>query len=310
MTEEPSKKKSSHSYDEAMRTWGESNLAGVAAWLDPSLPVLPQDAFVKRTTALNDPLLDAPVLHLDLIIAIGAERVMHVEYETRPRRGLADRMYDYRARLKREHPGRRLTQHVIVLGDGKVIGHDDYEANDFVLNLRPIYLREHDPSEYLADPFLAPFATLARGSPQQREQSFAAALRLLGRSAHPLANLWILCAVSLARLRLDGSTIDRLRREEHMMSLHPFAEFLRKDTWGQQLMDLGREEGLEKGREAGCEWILLALLRIRFGNSPETEAAARVLSGWDNAEAVIAAISAAGSPEELLRSATPEPFSQ
>ncbi len=66
-------------------------------------------------------------------------------------------------------------------------GHDDYEANDFVLNLRPVYLREHDPTKYLSDPFLAPLATLARGSPEEREQSFAAALRLLARSEHPLA---------------------------------------------------------------------------------------------------------------------------
>ncbi len=97
---------------------GESNPVGLAAWLDPSLADLSQEALLKKSTALHDPLLNAPVLHLDLLLTIGAHRVMHVEYETSPRPGLAERMYDYRARLRREYPGRRLTQHVIVLGEG------------------------------------------------------------------------------------------------------------------------------------------------------------------------------------------------
>jgi hypothetical protein len=42
-----------------------------------------------------------------------------------------------------------------------------------------IYLREHDPAEFLAKPVLAPFAALGHASPMQREEALGAAIRLL-----------------------------------------------------------------------------------------------------------------------------------
>jgi hypothetical protein len=178
-----------------------------------------------------------------------------------------------------------------------------------------VYLREHDPAEFLKNPMLAMFAALARGSRSEREQSLGAALRFLWDSGHPLLPIWQRCAIAVAKIRLDGSTIDRIERE-YIMDTHPVVvEFLRKQEPVQQMIAEGRELGREQGQAQGWEQgqaqgqvqgqtvgrerVLLALLRTRFGNSPEAEAAARKLVDWDE-EAAVAAITAASDSASLL----------
>jgi hypothetical protein len=322
-----------HLYDAAMRSWAESNVAGVAAWLDPSVSGLPGQAFVIQPSALNEPFLNAPLIHPDLVIGVSSDRLMHVEYETSPGPGMVGRMYDYRGRLARRYPGRRLTQHVIVLADGRVTGHDDPATHGFSLELRLIYLREHEPGEYLADPFLAPFAVLARGSRTMREKALGAAIRLLSGCGHPLAWDWLLVAQSLAEIHLERSTIRRIRRE-HVMDVHPYVERFRDEDWAQELVRESREQALAQGqaqgqaqgweqgqaqgweqgqaqgRVQGGERVLLALIRTRFGDGPDAQAAARMLSGWDDVEAAVAAINSATDPASLLRQTvrpTPRP---
>ena len=289
-----------HLYDARMRLWAESSLAEVAAWLDPSVARLPVESFTKQSTALTAPFSNAPLLHADLVIAVGTDRLMHVEYETSPGPELVWRMYDYRGRIMREYPDRRLTQHVIVLGNGRLTGYDDLAARGFALDLNPVYLREHDPTECLSDPLLAPFAELARGSAQVREQSLGAAMRLLSSSGHRLAWEWRVTAKVLARIRLARAIIDRVGREHPMDIQQLMFEYLRDDEMGQQLIQVGREEGREEGRER----LLLALIRVRFGDSPDARTAARMLADWDE-DAAAAAITAATDPTSLLNSARP-----
>ena len=286
-------------FDEAMRSWAESSPARLATWLDPSVAGLPTEAFVLHSTALHDQTLRDPVIRPDLAIGISRERVMHVEYETAPRADLVDRMYDYRGRLRRDHPGRRITQHVIVLRDGQVRGHDDPDTNGFSLVLNPVYLRERDPGEFLNDPFLAPFAALARGSPAERERSLRAAITVLRECGHPLSWVWLPAAISLAEVRLEGSTVERIEKES-VMSVDAYVELFRDHRWGRALISKGREEGREEGVMQERERVLLAIIRSRFGDSPAVEEAAHILGGWDDVEAAAEAIGAATDAVSLL----------
>lgn len=296
-----------HLYDVAMRSWAESNPAGVAGWLDPSVSGVPAEDFVMHPTALIESSLSVPLMHADLMIGVGSQRLMHVEYETSPGSDLVPRMYDYRGRIMRRYPGRRLTQHVIVLGDGRVKGHDDLATHGFALDLNVVYLRDHEPAECLADSFLALFAALSRGSCQVRERSFGAAMQLLLDSDHPMAWAWLMAAKSVAEIRLERSTIDRIGRE-NVMAVHPYVERFREEPWAQELIKQGREQGREQGWEQGQadgvmqggERVLLAIIRTRFGYASEAEAIARMLSGWDDADAAVAAINAASDPATLL----------
>jgi hypothetical protein len=290
-------------YDEAMRSWAESSPARLAAWLDPSLAGLPPRAFVLHSTALNDRELQSRVIRPDLAIGVGPDRVMHVEYETSPRPALGDRMYKYRGRLMENHPGLRITQHVIVLREGLVQGYDAFDTRGFSLDVRPVYLRERIAEEFLKDPFLAQFAALARGSPAVREQSLAAAIRLLLQCGDPLAQVWLPAAISLAEVHLDRSTIDRIVRESVMSVgpyVEPFVERFRDHPWGRELISKGREEGRKEGVAQGGERVLLEALRTRFGDSPQIQEAARILGGWEDVAAAVAAVSTAKDPASLL----------
>jgi hypothetical protein len=104
------------------------------------------------------------ILTADLLLRVGPGRLAHVEYVRRASSDLAVRMLGYRWAVMREREGELLSQHVIVLGEGWVRGHDDLEQNGFRLDLNVIYLREVDPAGWLQNPSLAPLAALGRGS--------------------------------------------------------------------------------------------------------------------------------------------------
>jgi predicted transposase/invertase (TIGR01784 family) len=304
-----------------MRMWANVGLQRLAGWLDPRAAELPADDIVERSTAFT-----APVVHADLLFTAGPARLMHVEYETRPRADLARRMFEYRARIMMHHPDAQFTQYVIVLGDGVVKGHDDLERFGFMLDLRVIYLRERDPEEFLSSPELAPLAVLARGSRAVRERSLAAAFRLLKNSSHPRVIDLRLSAELLAGIRLDRPTIDRIARECDMdiSDIRPMVEYYRHTNWAQELLreseaevrqqglelglERGQQQGLERGqqqgREQGREQMLIALLRTRFGDDAHVQEAAHHLASWDEG-AAIAAITEAADPQSLLTARSP-----
>lgn len=112
------------------------------------------------------------------------------------------------------------------------------------------------------------------------------------------------------------------------MDIHPYVERFRDEDWAQELVRESREQALAQGqaqgqaqgweqgqaqgweqgqaqgRVQGGERVLLALLRTRFGDDPDAQAAARMLSGWDDVEAAVAAINSATDPASLLRQTT------
>jgi hypothetical protein len=243
---------------------------------------------------------------------------MHVEYETSPGPDLARRMLEYRARIMKHYPDAQFTQYVIVLGNGVVKGHDDLEQFGFALDLRVIYLREHDPAEFLGSPELAPLAVLARGSRAVRERSLAAAFRLLKNSSHPRVIDLRLSVELLAGIRLDRPTIDRIARECGMdiSDIRPMVEYFRDTEWSQELLreseekvrqqalEVGLEQGQQQGLERGRERMLVALLRTRFGDDAHIQEAAHHLASWHEGDA-IAAISEAADPQSLLTARSP-----
>jgi hypothetical protein len=275
-------------YDAVLRRWAQHNLPTVAGWLDPTVAGLAPAAYTEQPATFALPTVTA-----DLLIGAGRNRLMHVEYESCPRRTLVTRMFNYRARIMTLYPRARLTQFVIVLGDGRVRGHDDV-SNGFILDLRVIYLREHDPAEFLHDPVLAPLAVLARGRRKARERSFSAALRLIRDSGHPWTGELLQTAETLALIRLDETTIARIRKE-NAMSIQPLVDHYRNTEVGLHLQRLGREEG----REA----MLSALLHSRFGPDVDATAIARQLADRSEQQAIDAVL-AAPDARSLL---TPDP---
>ena len=136
---------------------------------------------------------------------------------------------------------------------------------------------------------------LARGRRKQRERSFAAALRLIRDSGHPWSGELLQTAETLALIRLDADTIDRIRKENGM-SIQPLVDHYRNTEVGHHLQRLGREE--EKGK------MLLGLLHRRFGDVPEAPAIVQRLSGWTELAAMDAILDAPDI-ETLLKAEPP-----
>jgi hypothetical protein len=309
-----------------MKKWFDSNPAALVKWLDPTASEVSDEAIVPLPTELEA----RDSMHCDRLLRIGPGRLMQVEFETAPRKDLVRRMLEYRVRLMRAHPDEVLTQHIIVLGGQKVQGYDDLEQYGFALDLKVIHLFEHDPSEYLADPMLAPLAVLARGDRQDRVRSLTAAGRLLQESNSQKSSTWWDTAVKLAQLHMDVDSIFRAEKEstmdvlpitEYLERFGPVEEILAESRQRQleegreqgieeglkQGLEQGREQGLERGLEQGRELLLLRVIKQRFGDGPEASTAAHHLVGWNDDDAALAAIAAATDLAELQPSVPPGP---
>ncbi len=131
---------------------------------------------------------------------------------------------------------------------------------------------------------------LARGTRNRREQSFGAALRLIRDSGHPRTGELFQIAETLALIRLDPATIDRIRKKNGM-SIQPLVDHYRDTEVGRHLQRLGREEEKQK--------MLLALLHSRFGDQSAASALVQRLATWPESAAIDAILSAPDI-EELL----------
>lgn len=246
----------------------------------------------------------------DQLFSVAPDRLAHFEFERHASWRLVPRMLAYRGLIMEKHRDRHLDQYVVVLGTGRVHGHDDLQSNGFALDLRITYLRDEDPRRFLTHPVLAPLAVLGRGGPAARAAALTEALTLIGRQGGDLASDLLEASGVMATIHLDRSTIDAAVKETGM-SIESIASFYEGTELGRELVrrghaegreegrQEGRQEGLRSGREQGAARMLAVILRERFGDRPEIELLSRRLASTDAAQA-LHAIEHASSLEELL----------
>jgi len=219
---------------------------------------------------------------VDLLVKVGPNRLMHVEYARRASDELVPRMLLYRGLIMQQFPKHHLSQHIVVLGEGTVTGFDNYEQNDFAVNLDVLYLRDADPDQFMDDVNFAPLALLRRIDPAEKVKVAARVIEMIReRGGKRLAQLLEFIAV-LAVIASDRAVVEKII-EETEMTVESIAEFYRDTSVGQQLC----QEGKEKGREEEREALLAALITERFGPSPQAAALAHRLARLpDGAHAV------------------------
>jgi hypothetical protein len=112
-------------------------------------------------TELNLAEVHADRRNADLVLTSG-DRVIHLEFQRRADPTMADRMLIYRSLLRVEPAcaGKRIQQHVIVLGQGTSPSRID-EPPDLLFMFETHYARDVDPVQALTDPLTAPWAMLA-----------------------------------------------------------------------------------------------------------------------------------------------------
>lgn len=231
---------------------------------------------------------------VDLLLRVGPGRLAHVEYARRGERDLVARMMMYRCLIMRDYPDDVLGQHIIVLGGGRVEGHEDPVRTGFWLDLNVVYLRDVDPEWFLGGPELAPLAVLGRGGREVRERACGRALRLIHQAGGVRTEDLLDFTCVLATIILDRDAVQRILKEVGM-TMESIAEFYRDTDLGHVLQDVGRKEGRKEGRQEGREAALVEAITDRFGPDPGVPVIAHRLAGWSVGafHAVIAAASLA-----------------
>jgi hypothetical protein len=80
-------------------------------------------------------------LHADLVLQVGPARLAHVEYQGRDLADIVVRMLGYRWVIMRKYPTAVLSQHVVIIGHGRVKPHVDPVMRQFWRVVNAIFLR-------------------------------------------------------------------------------------------------------------------------------------------------------------------------
>ena len=275
-------------YDNALRLLAASDLAALCRWLG----IDADEQSIRVSEALP-----ATTQYVDLLAETGTDHLAHVEFVHGDGRDLGVRMVGYRARIMRQHTGRSLRQHVLVLGRANV-PRVVRDGDEFALRLHVTYVRDHDPVELLTTPSLAPLAPLGRAvDATQRRWVLGEALSVIKRDAEPARRQELAAvAATLASVYLAADSIDAAWKEAAM----PLD--IINTPLGQKLAAEGRAkghaQGLAEGHAEGRRELLGALLRSRFGHDERIAGVVdRLLELPDRA--VVAAMLDAHTVEEL-----------
>jgi predicted transposase/invertase (TIGR01784 family) len=152
-----------------------------------------------------------------LILLESDASVLHLEFQTRPKRDIPFRMLDYRVRVYRRYPDKAMQQVVVYL---QPTGSDLVRQNSFTLERTRhefdiVCLWEQPAEVFLQYPGLLPFATLGQSADAE------ATLRQVAQKVDQItdstvqANLTAASAI-LAGIRLEEEVIYRLLRRDIM----------------------------------------------------------------------------------------------
>jgi predicted transposase/invertase (TIGR01784 family) len=196
-------------YDDTCRFLAENFSADFASWLlgEP----------ISLTELKSSELSLDPIRADALILLESDESVLHLEFQTHPKRDIPFRMLDYRVRVYRRYPDKAMRQVVVYL---QPTGSDLVRQNSFMLERTRhefdiVCLWEQPAEVFLQYPGLLPFAALGQSTDVE------AILRQVAQRVDQITDLQTqanLMAASgiLAGLKLDQEVIYRLLRRDIM----------------------------------------------------------------------------------------------
>ncbi|MEA5602807.1 Rpn family recombination-promoting nuclease/putative transposase [Nostoc sp. UHCC 0252] len=172
-----------------------------------------------------------------LILLQSDEVVLHIEFQTQPDDNMPFRMADYRLRVYRRFPNKRMHQVVIYLDktESEKVYQTTFTAGSLQHEFSVIRLWEQPASDFLSAPGLLPFAVLsaAENKVDTLQLSAAAVDKIADRRTQ--SNIAAASAI-LAGLVLEQEVIGRLFRKDIM----------RESVIYQQIKTEGKEEGSQQ----------------------------------------------------------------
>jgi predicted transposase/invertase (TIGR01784 family) len=152
-----------------------------------------------------------------LILLESEETVLHLEFQTRPKRDIPFRMLDYRVRVYRRYPDKLMRQVVLYLQptESEMVRQTYFTMEQTRHEFDVVCLWEQPPELFLQYPGLLPFATLSQTL--DPEATLRQVAGVVSRIPNPItqANLTAASAI-LAGLRLENEVVYRVLRRDLM----------------------------------------------------------------------------------------------
>lgn len=204
-------------------------------------------------TKLSPSELSLEPIRADALILLHSEEVvLHLEFQTQPKAEIPFRMIDYRLRVYRRFPQKRMRQVVIYLQqtNSELVQQTTFTLEDTFHRFQVIRLWEQQTDNFFQSPGLLPFAVLSQ-SDNRTETLRQVAQQISQINDQRTQSNIAASAFILAGLVLNKDTIQQLLRRELM----------EESVTYQALMNEGRAEGLALGIEEGVRRVAINLLR-------------------------------------------------
>ena len=225
-------------YDDTCRFLAEAFSADFASWLLGESITL---------TELKPSELSLEPIRADALILLESDAsVLHLEFQTRPKRDIPFRMLDYRLRVYRRNPTQQMRQIVLYL---QPTSSDRVRQTSFSMErthheFDVVCLWEQPAALFLQYPGLLPFAAL--GQTSDPEATLSQVAQAVNQISDPTtqANLTAASAI-LAGIRLEDEVIYRILRRDIMQESSVYRSILAEG------LAKGLAEGLAEGEVRG-----------------------------------------------------------
>lgn len=199
-----------------------------------------------------------------LILLQSDEVVLHIEFQTQPKPDIPFRLIDYRLRVYRRFPNKRMRQVVIYLQPttSELVQQTSFTLEQTRHQFEVIRLWEQPTRDFLQAPGLLPFAVLSQSDDRiSILDQVAQAINQIADSrtqSNVAASTFI-----LAGLLLETAVIQQILRRDMMQESVTYQAI--KAEGHQE----GHQEGRQEGRQEGERSLILRLLTRQVGELPE-----------------------------------------
>lgn len=200
-------------------------------------------------TRLEPSQLSLEPIRADAIILLQSEKeIMHIEFQTEPKKKIPFRMTDYRLRGHRSFPEKEMYQFVIYLQEtsSELVKQNSFSLARTYHEFDVIRLWEQKTSSFLQYPGLLPFAALSKTNDR------AQVLRQVAQQINQITDATAQSNVTASAAILSGLVLDK----------ELISRILRSDIMKESVIYQEIEaQGMEKGITQGIEQVALNMLR-------------------------------------------------
>ena len=199
-----------------------------------------------------------------LILLQSSALVLHIEFQTQPQAEIPFRMADYRLRVYRRYPNKRMHQVVIYLKptSSELVYQDSFSIPGTHHEFQVIRLWEQPAELFWQSPGLLPLAVL--GNTKSRRETLREVAQRIEQieERREQSNIAASTAI-LAGLVLEKEVIAKLLRKEIMRESVIYQE-IRAEAKAEGRAE-GKTEGKAEGKQEGEVSLVLRLLKKRIG---------------------------------------------